>query len=367
MNIAVCGAGAFSLFSVQAFLKVSGVKCTAVYDTSREKADAFAETFKCRIYNSFESLLDDATTHLVYIATPPFLHFEQSKAALQAGKHVICEKPAALVPEQAEELIGIAEKNHLLYVVNLMQRYNPLYRIIETIIQEKLLGKFLHGFFENYASGESVHTGHWMWDESKSGGIFIEHAVHFYDMFEGWFGKGFPVTSQKVWYPGNKKEAWTQVQSIVDYDGCPVNFYHGFNQPGILDRQEIRLLFEKGDISLYEWIPVLTRLHGLVNETELKKLEQLFPDAEIKKVNGFKGEDRRCRGHYRDYDISCEIILEDGKAEDKLIRYQQMITYMLEDQIKWIKNRDHQPVITGLNGLNSLKMAFASEQLAIEL
>jgi predicted dehydrogenase len=248
-----------------------------------------------------------------------------------------------------------------------MQRYNPLYRIIDTIIQEKILGEFLHGFFENYASGESVHTGHWMWEKSKSGGIFIEHAVHFFDMFEGWFGKGEVITSQKVWYPGNKKEAWTQVQSIVDYDGCPVNFYHGFNQPGRLDRQEIRLLFEKGDVSLYEWIPVYTRLHGLVDETDLGKLKKLFPVAEIEKVNGFTGESRRCRGHYHEYDVSCEIILEDGKPEDKLTRYQQMLEYMLEDQIKWIKNREHQPVISGLNGLNSLKMAFDSEQLAIEL
>ena len=123
---------------------------------------------------------------LVYIATPPFLHYQQSKMALLAGKHVICEKPAALHVKEAEELVRLAKSSNLLYVVNLMQRYNPLYDIVKKIIDEKLLGNFLHGFFENYASDENLKCDHWFWDEEKSGGIFIEHGVHFFDMFSGW-------------------------------------------------------------------------------------------------------------------------------------------------------------------------------------
>ena len=93
---------------------------------------------------------------LVYIATPPFLHYEISKNALLAGKHVICEKPAALKTSDAEELKILAGKLKLLYVVNLMQQYNPLYTAVKNIIAEKILGNFLHGFFENYASDENL-------------------------------------------------------------------------------------------------------------------------------------------------------------------------------------------------------------------
>ncbi len=72
-------------------------------------------------------LENEENTDLVYIATPPYLHYQQSKMALLARKHVICEKPAALKTSEAAELHGLASANNLLYVVNLMQRYNPLY------------------------------------------------------------------------------------------------------------------------------------------------------------------------------------------------------------------------------------------------
>ena len=150
--------------------------------------------------------LKDETIDLVYIATPPFLHYQQSKMALIAGKHVICEKPAALKTGEAEELAMLAESLQLLYVVNLMQRYNPLYAVVKKIIDEKILGNFLHGFFENYASDENLNKDHWFWDETKSGGIFIEHGVHFFDMFSGWLGEGKVVKCPAItaFRPGKK-------------------------------------------------------------------------------------------------------------------------------------------------------------------
>jgi len=59
---------------------------------------------------------------LVYIATPPFLHYAQARDALRAGKHVIVEKPLAVTMEQADELVSIAQEKGLLLVTNLMQR-----------------------------------------------------------------------------------------------------------------------------------------------------------------------------------------------------------------------------------------------------
>ena len=73
---------------------------------------------------------------------------------------MICEKPAALKASEAQELAALADSLQLLYVVNLMQRYNPLYSIVSTIINEKILGGFLHGFFENYASDENLGSNH---------------------------------------------------------------------------------------------------------------------------------------------------------------------------------------------------------------
>ncbi len=62
----------------------------------------------------YEAFLEDDRIDLVYIATPPFLHYKQSKMALLQGKHVICEKPAALKTSEAEELATLAGSLQLL-------------------------------------------------------------------------------------------------------------------------------------------------------------------------------------------------------------------------------------------------------------
>jgi len=97
-------------------------------------------------------LLADPGIDLVYIPTPPFLHFPQARAALLAGKHLICEKPLAMTVAQADELLALARERDLLCIANLMQRYNPLYDRARGLVESGLLGDCLHGGFENYAS-----------------------------------------------------------------------------------------------------------------------------------------------------------------------------------------------------------------------
>ena len=129
----------------------------------------------------------------------------------------------------------------VLCIANLMQRYNPLFEAVRRLIEAGTLGACLHGWFENYASDEGLSAEHWSWDRAKSGGIFIEHGVHFFDLFEGWLGGGEVVAAQSVRRPGSGIEE--QVQCTVRYaGGVLVNFYHGFTQPGNgSDRQEFRL------------------------------------------------------------------------------------------------------------------------------
>src|ERR1035438_10138836 len=254
LHIGIVGAGGFARFAVHAFLKAPGIKVIAVTDINKNAAQQTGEELGLIVYDEIEPMFADKNIHLIYIATPPYLHYAQSKMALLSGKHVVCEKPAALKTSEATELVALARSRQLLYVVNLMQRYNPLFKIVKTIMQAKILGDFLHGFFENYASDENLGPAHWFWDESKSGGIFIEHGVHFFDLFEGWLGEGRVVGAWQLQRPDVKEKIIDRVQATVLYNDGMVNFYHGFDQPKILDRQEMRLQFERGEITLNEWV-----------------------------------------------------------------------------------------------------------------
>ena len=365
LNIGIVGAGGFAGFAAKAFLSIPGINIMAITDINEEAATQMANDLNAKSYNTYESFLKEPGIDVVYIATPPFLHYQQSKMALLAGKHVICEKPAALKLSEAVELLSLASSHQLLYVVNLMQRYNSLYEVVNTIVKKKILGNFLHGFFENYASDENLNDDHWFWDETKSGGIFIEHGVHFFDIFSGWLGNGEVVNALQIQRPGINKKIIDRVHATVMYKEGVVNFYHGFDQPKILDRQEMRLLFEHGEITLYEWVPVKMKLHGLVKDEQLKFLKEIVGEASVIYHNKPQTGNQKVNGRFTEINFDNEITLECGSIEEKQNRYQQLLKDMLTDQWNWIKDRNHKRIIDGNNAVESLQMAEQATKIAL--
>src|SRR2546423_13549327 len=147
IGIGALGAGGFGLFALQQFTQIPGVQLIGMAATHREAAFAMAQRFQIPDLVDTDVLLAREDINLVYIATPPFLHHPQAMKALQAGKHVICEKPLALTVAQADEMITLAREKHLLVLANLMQRYNPLFDSVVRLVELKVLGEFLHGYF----------------------------------------------------------------------------------------------------------------------------------------------------------------------------------------------------------------------------
>ncbi len=357
LSIGIVGAGGFAAFAATAFLQVPGIKIVAVTDVQPEASQKLAQAFQAKVYWEYEPFLKDPQIELVYIATPPYLHFEQSKLALLSGKHVICEKPATLKTKEVEELVSLAQSRQLLYTVNLMQRYNPLFNTVKKIIDEKFLGDFLHGFFENYASDEKLTPDHWFWEENKSGGVFIEHGVHFFDLFAGWLGNGQVVHAAQWQRPDVTTKIIDRVQATVVYPKGPVTFYHGFDQPKLLDRQEMRLQFERGDITLYEWIPVRMRMHGLVLNAQLEELKLNLGNCTIIEHTIPSDKNNKVRGRFKDIYFDRLITLEHGSDAEKEKRYQQLLVAMIQDQWSWIKNRAHTRVIDQNNAIESVRIA----------
>lgn len=381
LKIGIVGAGGFAGFASHAFLKVAGVKIVAVYDINEVACKGMAAEFGANPYANYELFLQDIDVNLVYIASPPFLHYSQSIDALLAGKHVICEKPAAIRTSEAEELVALAQSKKLLYVVDLMQRYNPLVIVVKRMIEEKILGEFLHGFFENYASDEKLKHDHWFWDEELSGGIFIEHGVHFFDLFSGWIGKGELIHSAQWQRPNTEKKIIDRVQAIVNYADGPVNFYHGFDQPKILDRQEMRLQFEKGDITLYEWVPVKIKIHGLFHEEQIEKLMMDFPgcsiteyvkqepDSDFSSLIAVQGTSQtvhqEATGRFKRVGFDRLISLEYGNSAEKKDRYEQLLISMINDQWNWILDNSLSRIIDETNAVESLRIAEEATKKAV--
>jgi hypothetical protein len=237
--------------------------------------------------------------------------------------------------------------------------------MIKTLIEEQFLGEFLHGYFENYASDEKLDEEHWMWDEKKSGGIFIEHAVHFFDLIEGWLGKGELIAAQKIGRKGVKKEFWPEVQAICKYKNGLFNFYHGFHQANRMDRQELKLVFETGEVTLFEWVPSRLILKGLVSDKNKKSIEHIFKGARLEILKSYVGKEKEYKSHDTTRQADHLIILEFGDNDLKYSIYQQLLTDMFADQLQWIQNKNHQRRITEENAFNSIFMAEKANHSAI--
>ncbi len=363
IRLGVIGFGGFGMFAVQQFVQVPGVRLVGMSGTHREAALAAAKRFAVEEIESVDAMLARPDIDLVYIATPPFLHYEQALAALRAGKHVICEKPLAMTSAEADELVAEAHDRGLLLIANMMQRYNPLFDAVKSLVDERVLGEPLHGYFENYAADEGLGPDHWFWDRAKSGGIFIEHGVHFFDLLAGWFGPGEVVAAQASTRPGSGVE--DQVQATVRYASGPVvNFYHGFTQPGRLDRQELRLVFERGDVTLYEWIPTRYRIRAVADEAQTRRLVELFPDGRLEATETYGGAQRACRGRFKPIDAYQKLELAGGDQTAKLHRYGELLRAVMADQVGWVCDRGRMRRLTGQNGRDSVALAERADRLA---
>jgi predicted dehydrogenase len=365
IRLGIIGCGGFGLYALQQFVQVPGVRLIGMAGTNRPAAHAAAQRFGIPDIEDVAALVARDDIDLIYIATPPFLHHQQAIAALEAGKHVICEKPLAMTGEQADAMIAAARQQDRLLVANLMQRYNPVYDTVERLIQSGALGELLHGSFENYASDENLPPDHWFWDRAKSGGIFVEHGVHFFDLFAGWLGRGTVVAAQRGLRPGSAPPIEEHVHCTVRYGTTVlVNFYHGFHQAGRMDRQELRLLFERGDLTLFDWVPTRARIHAIADEAQTRALCALFPGARLDVSFTYSPRDRSCHARHKALDVYQMIELSWGDGTNKSHRYGDLLRSFLADQLTWVGNRTHRRRITEQNGRESLAVACAADRLA---
>jgi predicted dehydrogenase len=230
-------------------------------------------------------------------------------------------------------------------------------------LERKPLGELLHAYFENYASDENLPAEHWFWDRAKSGGIFVEHGVHFFDLFTGWLGPGKVEAAQVCLRPGTNIE--DQVQCTMRFrDSILVNFYHGFTQPGRMDRQELRLVFERGDVKLEEWVPVRATIHALVDEADTRTLCELFPGSQLDVTAWYSGKDRACSGRHKVLDVYQMVELKYGLGDLKPHRYGELLRALLADQLAWDADRRHARKVTEQNGRDALAVAQEADRLA---
>lgn len=141
IKVGVAGLGFIGPAHVEALRRLPDVEVVAICDFDEAYAKSKADTLGVdRAYGNFDQLLNDPEVEVVHICTPNFLHYPMSKAALQAGKHVICEKPLSNTAKEAKELVELAEGSGLVHAVHFNIRYYPLVRQMKLMREKGELG-----------------------------------------------------------------------------------------------------------------------------------------------------------------------------------------------------------------------------------
>jgi len=140
IGAAVIGTGFIGTVHVEALRRI-GVDVRGVLGSSPERGAARADALGVRqAYASLDDLLADDSVRVVHVTSPNDLHVSQSRAALEAGKHVVCEKPLAMTAAESAELVELAAERGLVNVTNFNIRFYPLNQHAHEVVAKGDLG-----------------------------------------------------------------------------------------------------------------------------------------------------------------------------------------------------------------------------------
>lgn len=190
MRIAIIGSGLIAGVHAQA-LKELGHTIAVVVNTNLKSAEAFAGQYKAESFGADFAMALTEDIDCVHVCTPPTLHYKLVKAALEAGKHVVCEKPMCLEPEEAKELMLLAEEKQLVGAVNFNVRFYDACRQAREAIAAPEFGDIflIHGSYLQEFQALPVEYS-WRYKPELAGPMLAttEIGSHWIDLARFWTG-----------------------------------------------------------------------------------------------------------------------------------------------------------------------------------
>jgi predicted dehydrogenase len=187
INWAILAPGKIAHKMAKAMLKSKGkakLNLYAIGSRNAERAKKFAEIYGFeRSYGSYKELLEDPNVDAVYIANPHAFHFDLIMQSLEAGKHVLCEKPAVCNMTQLKKVIEKSKEKKLFFMEAMWTAFNPCIKRVKKVISEGKIGKIKHiqSFFNTRTPFNPKHR---LWAPELAGGALLDLGIYniFYAM-----------------------------------------------------------------------------------------------------------------------------------------------------------------------------------------
>jgi UDP-N-acetyl-2-amino-2-deoxyglucuronate dehydrogenase len=223
IKFAIVGLGNIGTRHAEHILQNNNAELVDVCDINTTTLNAYKNI---NTHTSIENLLQHTTADVINICTPNYLHATHTIQALQANKHVVCEKPMSTSTADADHMIQAATTvNKTIFVVK-QNRYNPPVQQVKQLIDNKLLGKLLlinvNCFWNR---NDNYYTSNWRGDKIKDGGCLYTQFSHFVDILYYLCGYCTPLHSimQNSMHPNISIED-NGICTLQTKDGALVNF-----------------------------------------------------------------------------------------------------------------------------------------------
>ena len=175
INFGIIGTGRIAQQFLDEVQKNEKIDVVGICARNFEKTVDIAKKYNIeKAYESSGEMLKDGDIDAVYIATMHPTHFAYTMKALNAGKHVLCEKPAVLKKEELEEVIKLAEEKKLLFMEAMVVGFNPLYKKMKDLIANGQIGNVVHVESSFGSKSTKVHKH----NSKQAGGALYDIGIY---------------------------------------------------------------------------------------------------------------------------------------------------------------------------------------------
>ena len=225
IRVGIIGASFAKAAYLPAFAHVPGAEVVALASARLDSATSAANAFGVKhVYDDWQAMISNHELDLVCIATPTDTHAPMALAALDAGAHVLCEKPTAMNADEAATMRDRAAALGRIGVLGHELRFNPNRRKIAELVKSGAIGEIRHVHVTNITPGWSDPAarpkGDWWSLEERGGGRLGANGSHQTDLLRWWFGEATSVIGRAVTMIPDRRdkttgEPWTATADDV--------------------------------------------------------------------------------------------------------------------------------------------------------
>lgn len=198
LGFGLVGCGLISAFHGKAIQATAGAALIAASDPQQERLDKFCGEYGCEAASSFEALLEDPRIDVINVLTPNAMHAQFAVPAMQAGKHVVIEKPPDMTLEKVDAMIAARDAAGVQCAISLQVRFRKPIQAMYDAIQQGRFGRLYYGGAHMKWFRDTAYylSDDWRSKRDQGAGVTIQHAFHYIDLLHHLLGEAEAVEAR---------------------------------------------------------------------------------------------------------------------------------------------------------------------------